>query len=335
MNKTALAVVGPTASGKSALALSLAERFGGEIVSCDSMQIYRGMDVGTAKPTREERRRIPHHMIDVLDPEEPYSAADYGDAAANVAEEILSRGHLPIFCGGTGLYLSAALTGRHDNAPPSDPLLRAELTERGNTETGRRELYEELSRVDPASAAATHQNNLRRVVRALEIYRLTGTPKSVFDEKSRERAPRIDALILGIDFPERGELYRRIDRRVDEMMAAGLYEEAKTLWERGALAPKTTAGQAIGYRQFLPCFTGDMTPDEAAKEIKTATRRYAKRQLTWFRAQPGIVWLDGGSPNLVSEASDLVSARLNYNQRSKFVGGQENHNERKRTDSET
>ena len=335
MNKTALAVVGPTASGKSALALSLAERFGGEIVSCDSMQIYRGMDVGTAKPTREERRRVPHHMIDVLDPEEPYSAADYGDAAANVAEEIFSRGRLPIFCGGTGLYLSAALTGRHDDAPPSDPLLRAELSERGKTEKGRRELYEELSRVDPASAAATHQNNLRRVVRALEIYRLTGTPKSVFDEKSRERAPRIDALILGIDFPERGELYRRIDRRVDEMMAAGLYEEAKTLWERGALAPKTTAGQAIGYRQFLPCFTGDLTPDEAAEEIKTATRRYAKRQLTWFRAQPGIVWLDGGSPSLVSEASDLVSSRLNYNQRSKFVGGQENHNERKRTDSET
>ncbi|MBO4283314.1 MAG: tRNA (adenosine(37)-N6)-dimethylallyltransferase MiaA [Clostridia bacterium] len=310
MNKTALAVVGPTASGKSALALSLAERFGGEIVSCDSMQIYRGMDIGTAKPTQEERRRIVHHMIDILDPEEPYSAADYGDAAARIAEEILSRGRLPIFCGGTGLYLSAALTGRHDDAPPSDPALRASLTERGNTETGRRELYEELLRVDPASASATHQNNLRRVVRALEIYRLTGTPKSVLDEKSRERALRFDCLILGIDFPERGELYRRIDRRVDEMMAAGLYGEAKTLWERGALAPGTTAGQAIGYRQFLPCFTGDLTPDEAAEEIKTATRRYAKRQLTWFRAQPGIVWLNGGSPDLIREASEVVSARL-------------------------
>ena len=308
--KTALAVVGPTASGKSALALTLAERFGGEIVSCDSMQIYRGMDIGTAKPTPEERRRVPHHMIDICDPDEPYSAADYGDAAAKVASEILSRGKLPIFCGGTGLYLTAALTGRHGEAPPSDPALRAELTERGKTEEGRAELYRELAAVDPATAAATHQNNLRRVVRALEIYRLTGKPKSVFDEKTRATPPRFDCLTLGLDFPERGALYRRIDRRVDEMMAAGLYDEAKTLWERGYLAPGTTAGQAIGYRQFLPCFPGDATPEEAAEEIKTATRRYAKRQLTWFRAQAGIVWLDGGAPDLLSRAETTVSAWL-------------------------
>lgn len=310
MIRPSLAVVGPTASGKSALALLLAERFGGEIVSCDSMQIYRGMDIGTAKPTQEERRRIPHHMIDILDPDEPYSAADYGDAAASSAEGILSRGKLPVFCGGTGLYLFAALTGRHEAAPPSDPLLRAELSARGNTEEGRRELYLELLRVDPASAAATHQNNLRRVVRALEIYRLTGTPKSVFDRESRERPLRFDCLILGLDFPDRKTLYRRIERRVDEMMASGLYGEAKALWERGYLAPGTTAGQAIGYRQFLPCFTGEVAPEEAADEIKTATRRYAKRQLTWFRAQPGIVWLNGGDPDLAAHAEKTVSAWL-------------------------
>ena len=310
MNDTAIAVVGPTASGKSALALLLAERFGGEIVSCDSMQIYRGMDIGTAKPTPEERRRVPHHMIDILDPDEPYSAADYGDEAARVATEILSRGKLPVFCGGTGLYLTAALTGRHGDAPPSDPALRTELTERGKTEEGRAKLYGELASVDPVSAAATHPNNLRRVVRALEIYRLTGKTKSVFDEESRNCPPRFDCLTLGLDFPERGALYRRIDRRVDEMTAAGLYNEAKTLWEKGYLAPGTTAGQAIGYRQFLPCFTGDLTPEEAAEEIKLATRRYAKRQLTWFRAQEGIVWLDGGSFDLAERATDAVSAYL-------------------------
>ena len=311
MKRTAIAVIGPTASGKSALALDLSERFGGEIVSCDSMQIYRGMDIGTAKPTPEERRRVPHHMIDILDPDEPYSAADYGDEAARVATEILSRGKLPVFCGGTGLYLTAALTGRHGEAPPSDPALRAELSERGKTEEGRAKLYEELAAVDPISAAATHKNNLRRVVRALEIYRLTGKPKSVFDEESRNCPPRFDCLTLGLDFPERGALYRRIDRRVDEMTAAGLYDEAKTLWEKGYLAPGTTAGQAIGYRQFLPCFTGDLTPEEAAEDIKLATRRYAKRQLTWFRAQEGIVWLDGGSPDLAERATDAVSAYLN------------------------
>ena len=311
MKRTAIAVIGPTASGKSALALDLSERFGGEIVSCDSMQIYRGMDIGTAKPTPEERRRVPHHMIDILDPDEPYSAADYGDEAARVATEILSRGKLPVFCGGTGLYLTAALTVRHGEAPPSDPALRAELSERGKTEEGRAKLYEELAAVDPISAAATHKNNLRRVVRALEIYRLTGKPKSVFDEESRNCPPRFDCLTLGLDFPERGALYRRIDRRVDEMTAAGLYDEAKTLWEKGYLAPGTTAGQAIGYRQFLPCFTGEATPEEAADQIKQATRRYAKRQLTWFKAQDGIVWLDGGSPDLAERATDAVSAYLN------------------------
>ena len=310
MKRTAIAVIGPTASGKSALALDLSERFGGEIVSCDSMQIYRGMDIGTAKPTPAERARVKHHMIDILDPDQPYSAADYGDEAARVATEILSRGKLPVFCGGTGLYLTAALTGRHGEAPPSDPALRAELSERGKTEEGRAKLYEELAAVDPISAAATHKNNLRRVVRALEIYRLTGKPKSVFDEESRNCPPRFDCLTLGLDFPERGALYRRIDRRVDEMAAAGLYDEAKTLWEKGYLAPGTTAGQAIGYRQFLPCFKGDLTPEEAAEDIKLATRRYAKRQLTWFRAQEGIVWLDGGSPDLAERAENAVSAYL-------------------------
>ena len=310
MKPKVLAVVGPTASGKSALALTLAERFGGEIVSCDSMQVYRGMDIGTAKPTPAERARVRHYMIDVLDPETPYSAADYGDAASATAVEIASRGKLPVFCGGTGLYLAAALTGRHAAAPPSDPALRAALSEQGKTEEGRLALYEELSRVDPVSAAAAHPNNLRRVVRALEIYRLTNTPKSVFDKRSRENERRFDCLILGLDFPDRKQLYERIDNRVDEMMAAGLFSEAEALWKRGVLAPGTTAGQAIGYRQFLPCFAGNATPEEAAEEIKLATRRYAKRQLTWFRAQPGIVWLDGGANDLFARAETTVAAWL-------------------------
>ena len=310
MKMTAIAVVGPTASGKSALALILAERFDGEIVSCDSMQIYRGMDIGTAKPTDAERARVPHHLIDILDPDEPCSAADYGDEAARVAETILSRGRLPIFCGGTGLYLAAALSGRHDAAPPSDPALRAELLARGESEEGRRELYAELAAVDPASAKATHPNNLRRVVRALEIYRLTGKAKSAIDLESKRKAARFDCLTLGLDFSDRADLYARIDRRVDLMMEAGLFSEAKALWEKGYLAPGTTAGQAIGYRQFLPCFAGNATPEEAAEEIKLATRRYAKRQLTWFRAQPGIVWLDGGADDLFTRAETAVAAWL-------------------------
>ena len=310
MNRSVLAVVGPTASGKSALALALAERFGGEIVSCDSMQVYRGMDIGTAKPTDAERARVPHHLIDILDPDEPCSAADYGDEAARVAETILSRSRLPIFGGGTGLYLAAALSGRHDAAPPSDPALRAELLARGESEEGRRELYAELAAVDPASAKATHPNNLRRVVRALEIYRLTGKAKSAIDLESKRKAARFDCLTLGLDFPDRADRYARIDRRVDLMMEAGLFSEAKALWEKGYLAPGTTAGQAIGYRQFLPCFAGNATPEEAAKEIKLATRRYAKRQLTWFRAQPGIVWLDGGANDLFARAETTVAAWL-------------------------
>ena len=322
MTRPALAVVGPTASGKSALALTLAERFDGEIVSCDSMQVYRGMDVGTAKPTAEERARVRHHMIDLFDPDQPYSAADYGVAAEAAAAEILSRGKLPVFCGGTGLYLLAALTLRHGDAPPSDPALRAQLSERGKTAEGRRALYLELERLDPESAAVTHENNLRRVVRALEIYRLTGKPKSVFDRESRERELCFDCLTVGLDFPNRKTLYDRIDRRVDEMMNAGLYEEAKALFRRGLLTPDSTAGQAIGYRQFLPVFAGEATPEAAAEEIKTATRRYAKRQLTWFRAQPGVVWFDGGSPDLVSDVERTVSAWLN--ERKIFVGGQKN-----------
>ena len=320
MKKIALAVVGPTASGKSALAVTLALRFGGEIVSCDSMRIYRGMDIGTAKPTEDERALVPHHMIDLLNPDQPYSAADYGERAADVANGILSHGRISVFCGGTGLYLTAALTGRHDDAPPSDPALRADLLAQGKSEEGRAKLYRELAEVDPASAAATHRNNLRRVVRALEIYRLTGKTKSAFDNESHSRTPLFDCLILGLDFPDRKTLYRRIDSRVDRMMEAGLYRETSRLWERGFLSSGTTAGQAIGYRQFLPCFTGEKTPEEAAEEIKLATRRYAKRQLTWFRAQPGIVWLDAGAHDLAERATEIASAWLN--ERSYFVRGQ-------------
>ena len=307
MTQRVLAIVGPTASGKSALALTLAEKLGCEIVSCDSMQIYRGMDIGTAKPTPEERERVRHHMIDVRDPGEDYSAAEYGEDAARAVAEIFSRGKIPLFCGGTGLYLDAALTGRHAEAPAGDPAFRAELLARGESEEGRLALYRELKEVDPESAAATHPNNLRRVVRALEIYRVSGIPKSAFDRASRELPPQFDSLVIGIGFADRKELYRRIERRVDAMMEAGLPEEAETLRMRGLLTPDSTAGQAIGYRQFFPYFEGRATLDDVSREIKTATRRYAKRQLTWFRAKPGIVWLDGGSDTLYADAERLCS----------------------------
>lgn len=305
-----LAVVGATASGKSALALRLAERFGGEILSCDSMQVYRGMDIGTAKPKREELARVPHHLIDIADPREPFSAADYA-AAANIAlREVAGRSRLPVFCGGTGLYLSAVLGGRHRNAPGADPALRERLLAEAEREGGAEELYRRLSACDPASAAAIHPHNLRRVIRALEIFETTGRTKSELDAESRKAPSPYDCLFLGIDFPSRDLLRERIDRRVDEMAAAGLEQEVRRLAAAGALDPETTAGMAIGYRQFFPYLEGRISLPDVFAEIRTATRQYAKRQMTWFRAMPEIHWLNGAGDPL-GEATALTERFLN------------------------
>ncbi len=278
-----IAVAGPTASGKSSLALSLADYFGGEVVSFDSMQIYREMDIGTAKATQEERARVPHHMIDVADPSENWSLAEFADAAHAAIADIAARGKLPVLCGGTGLYLDNILFDTKLSEAPGDPLYRDSLAEISNEE-----LHSRLMAVDPASAEAIHMNNRRRVIRALEIFHSTGKTKSEWDAASRVKTPRYDAFILGLYASDRAYLYRRIEERVDEMMDRGLAEEVRRL----APALGSTAAQAIGYKEILRGLNGECSMEQAVEDLKTATRRYAKRQMTWFRANPAISWLD-------------------------------------------
>jgi tRNA dimethylallyltransferase len=303
-----LAVVGCTAGGKTALAVELARRRDGEVVSCDSMQIYCGMDIGTAKPDAAERGGIPHWMLDVADPADPegYSCADYVRDAGAAVRDILSRGKLPILCGGTGLYLDAFLRGGTFAVTDTDPVLREELTDIARKE-GTGALHEMLRQVDPESAAAIHPNNVKRVVRALEIYRTTGRKKSELDVESRTGPSPWDALVVGLRYNRRDILYNRIDRRVDAMLADGLVEEARRLRQAGIFDVCGTAAQAIGYKELFPYLDGKMTLEEAAGILKTATRRYAKRQLTWFSAREYVHWVDADGPDGVRDFEDIVN----------------------------
>lgn len=310
----AVAIVGPTASGKTAFSLALAERFSGEILGCDSMQIYQGMDIGTAKATPAERARVPHHLIDIVPPDSPYSAADYAADALLVVADVTRRGHLPIFCGGTGLYLESARSGRYTGIPPVPEELRNALA-REAEERGAAAMHAALAAVDPASAEAIHPNNLRRVLRALEIFHTTGRPKSELDSESRKNPPSLDILTFGLFPCDRLRLHARIDRRVDEMVAAGLRREVEELYERGMLPDGGTAAAAIGYKEYIAVFRGIMTEEEAIQEIKYATHRYARRQLTWFRAVESIVPLycdEGGVlPDSVQKAYRLTEEFIN------------------------
>lgn len=303
-----LAVVGCTAGGKTALAVELARRHGGEVVSCDSMQIYRGMDIGTAKPDAAEQAGIPHWMLDVADPADPggYSCADYVRDAEAAVRDILSRGKLPILCGGTGLYLDAFLRGGTFAVTETDPALREELTAMANRE-GSEALHAMLAEVDPESAAAIHPNNVKRVIRALEIYRTTGRKKSQLDIESRTAPSPWDALVVGLRYNDRAILYRRIDRRVDAMLAGGLVEETRRLRQAGIFDACSTAAQAIGYKELFPYLDGEMTLEEAAGVLKTATRRYAKRQITWFSARDYVHWVDADSPDGERDFEDIVN----------------------------
>lgn len=281
----ALAITGPTASGKTALSLHLAELTSGEIISCDSMQIYRGMDIGTAKATAAERARVPHHMIDFLSPRENYSVELYRTAAIECAEEIASRGKVPIFVGGTGLYIDSVMRAASDTSPESDPEYRAALLRSVGENTDA--LWERLREVDPESAEKTHKNNVKRVIRALEIYDKCGIPKSTLDKETRVSDSPVDIGMLTIDFHDRENLYRRVDLRVDEMMREGLLSEVESLFHEGLLSGEGTAAAAIGYKELVLYLEGRATLDEAIDLIKLATRRYAKRQLTWFRHEAG------------------------------------------------
>lgn len=309
----ALALTGPTASGKTALSLHIARELGCEILSLDSMQIYRRMSIGTAKATAEEQGLVPHHLIDIIDPGESFSAEDYRERAIELCREIAKRGKIPFFVGGTGLYIDTVMRGGAPVSPPSDPALRDELTAIGTGEDGRERLWRMLYEVDPESAAKIHKNNLRRVVRAIEIYRLTGRTKTELDRIAAEANSELDVRMITLDFHNRDTLYGRIDMRVDAMLAEGLEAEVRALYSDGLLRGESTCSQAIGYKEMIDYIEGRSTLVEAIEQIKLASRRYAKRQLTWFRHEMAErLFVDGedgvmkGNATICIEALDLA-----------------------------
>lgn len=281
-------IVGPTASGKTALSVALAKKLRGEVISADSMQIYRGMDVGTAKVTPEEMDGIPHHMIDVADPAESFSAARFVEMADPILRDILSRGKTAVIAGGTGLYVDALIQGRAFAPCPATG--KREALEAEADLMGMEHMLDRLRQVDPDSAARLHLSDRKRILRALEVYEETGRTITAHNLETQKVPPRYDPVWLGLSFADRAALYRRIDRRVDLMLEHGLLEEIRGLLDRGV--PRTaTALQAIGYKEFLPVLEGKRTPEEAAEEVKRGSRRYAKRQLTWFRRNEKIHWI--------------------------------------------
>ena len=302
-----VAVVGPTASGKTALSIELAKRYNSEIISCDSMQVYREMNIGTAKPDEAEMDGVKHHMLDFADPNTIYTCADYVRDARRVISEIVSNGKLPIICGGTGLYLDSLLRGGSFEETEVDLAYREELEALAN-EKGNVYVHGMLAEVDPESAAAIHFNNRKRVIRALEIYKCCGIPKSELDKKSREPESDYDCLTIGLRFSDRALLYDRINRRVDIMLESGLEEETRKLLDMGVFESNGTAKQAIGYKELLGYIKGEMSYSEAVEQLKTATRRYAKRQMTWFSAHGNVNWIDieeYNFKNIINIASKL------------------------------
>ena len=288
MKKIPLIVIaGPTASGKTALSVELAARLGAEIISADSMQIYKEMNIATAKPTEEEMRGIRHHLIDFLPTDKPFSVADYCELAHKAVEDIASRKKLPIVCGGTGLYIDSLTQNIQFEKTCSATDIRAELKQLAE-EKGSAHLLEMLREIDPETAERLHENNLNRIIRAIEIYRTTGVTMSEQIKSSKLAGAPYDTLMLCLDYKDRGVLYERIDRRVDMMLESGLVGEAKRFASDPTLA---TSRQAIGYKELAPYFSGDISLDEAVENLKRSTRRYAKRQLTWFRRYENAVWL--------------------------------------------
>ena len=285
-----IVVAGPTASGKTALGIELALRYKGEIVSADSMQVYRGMDIGTAKATAEERARVPHHMLDVAEPWEDYSVARYVSQAEDCCRDIISRGKLPVIVGGTGLYIDSLVSGRDFAAADFDQGLREKLG-REFDELGGEELHRRLASIDPERAAKLPPSDKRRIVRALEIYELTGMTITEHDEYTRSLPPRFQAAAVHLGFKDRSRLSERIDRRVDIMEEQGLFREVEELLSRG-LSPDCTAMQAIGYKEAAQAILGHMSRREALELIKQRSRQYAKRQLTWFRRNASALHID-------------------------------------------
>ncbi|MEJ5368452.1 MAG: tRNA (adenosine(37)-N6)-dimethylallyltransferase MiaA [Bryobacteraceae bacterium] len=298
-----IVIAGPTCSGKSVLALETARRTGGEIVNCDSLQLYRGMDIGTAKTPLEERAGVPHHLFDVLEPWEVFSAGDYAREARKVLEAVRARSAVPVLAGGTGFYLRALLEGLAE-APPRNEALRARLLERESRRPGI--LHRLLKRLDPRTAASIHPNDVQKTVRALEICLSAGEPASAVFARGRQPLEGWRVLKLGLH-PPRAALVERIRERTRRMFERGLLEEVRALLERGVPAG-AKAFESIGYKEALACLRGELTVEEAMERTETATRQYAKRQMTWFRREAGMVWLNGfgDEPAVAAAALELV-----------------------------
>lgn len=313
-----ICVVGPTASGKSSLAVKIAECFGGEVISCDSMQLYRGMDIGTAKATPEEMKGIPHHLLDIIDIDAQYSVSDYVADAEKTALDIRSRGKLPVFCGGTGLYIDSFCLGLDFGEYGSLPEYRTEL-EAFAALNGCEKLHDMLKASDPEAAEKIECANVKRVIRALEVYKATGTPISVWNKRALENAKPKDALYIGISYLDRNILYERIEKRVEIMVQNGIIEETKRLIEAGIRNSKT-AGQAIGYKEFYPYIDGEASLEECIEKLKINSRHYAKRQLTWFNRNKNVKWVYPDS----DDGKDFVDIAIGYCK--EFLCGKEKEN---------
>lgn len=294
-------IVGPTASGKTKLGIELCKMLSGEVVSADSMQIYKGMDVGTAKPSMEERDGIPHHLFDIVEPDEAYSVSCFIEDADRAIADVAGRGKLPVVVGGTGLYIDALIRG--GGFAEYDEDYRAYLMSKSPEE-----LFDMLKKVDPDSAERLHLKDLKRITRALEIYHLSGKTIGEHNEMTQKLPPRYDAKIIGLTCRDRQILYDRIEKRVDEMLEMGLVEETKRLLESG-ISEKATSMQAIGYKEIIPAIVGETSMDEAVLLLKQATRRLAKRQLTWFRRDARIKWFYLDNPE---SFEDVLQASCDF-----------------------
>lgn len=303
-----LAIGGPTASGKTSLSIELTKRLNGEIICADSMQIYQGLDVGTAKVTKEEMQGIPHHMVGFLSPEMVFSVADFVKMANDCIEDITSRNKLPILVGGTGLYIESLLNGVQFSEQKTDPSIRLKL-EKQAEEYGVLEMHHRLELIDPDYAATVHPNNLGRVLRALELFESTGVTMTQQRMNSLPQEKPYNSLLFCIGFDQRETLYKRIDLRVDNMMNQGILKEAEEVYRHKELYK--TAAQAIGYKEFFPYFDGTESLDNCVDKLKQASRNYAKRQLTWFRRMKNVTWLNAEQQDVVDTALNVVSKAWN------------------------
>ena len=304
--KKVIAIAGPTASGKTALAVELAKKINGEVISCDSMQIYKDMSIGTAKPTVEEMDGVPHYLIDFVSPDERYSVADFKRDAEEKIEYVLSRGKVPILCGGTGLYIDTLVLGIDYPEIELDQEYRDELMKKAESEEDLKELYEEAKSIDPEAMEKISENDKKRITRVLELYKATGKTKTELEKISRSNGVKYDYRVFAIDM-DREKLYDRINRRVDIMIEQGLIDEVRNIIDKYDKFP--TAMQGLGYKEVVEYFDGKLTKQEMIDKIKQETRRYAKRQLTWFRKNKNIVWIDGLDDR--NKNIDIITSNVN------------------------